>query len=163
MKYAICCCHNCHKLYAMANGNMLYTIYNVQYVICNLSVSFVKYLGNNCLSSLIFFTFETLPYTFILGYWLKFYGFLFIWVLWGVFWVLKSSWFVWKILKLILLMHEFLTRKTAPCKVSYLCHVLNFPFHSKESLPIGSIIRRSVLYVRLRWNRSTLKDIINAR
>ena len=57
-----------HKLYAMANGNMLYTIYNVQYVICNLSVSFVKYLSNNSLSSLIFFTFETLPYTFILGY-----------------------------------------------------------------------------------------------
>ena len=25
-------------VYAMANGNMLYTIYNVQYVICNLSV-----------------------------------------------------------------------------------------------------------------------------
>ena len=74
-----------HKLYAMANGNMLYTIYNVQYVICNLSVSFVKYLGNNCLSSLIFFTFETLPYTFILGYWLKFYGLFFTWVLWGVF------------------------------------------------------------------------------
>ena len=74
MQYAICCCHNCHKLYAMANGNMLYTIYNVQYVICNLSVSFVKYLSNNSLSSLIFFTFETLPYTFILGYWLKLYG-----------------------------------------------------------------------------------------
>jgi hypothetical protein len=39
-------------------------------------------------------------------------------------------------LKLILLMHEYLTRKREPCKVSYLCHVLNFPFHSKESFPI---------------------------
>ena len=77
----------------------------------------------------------------------------------------KFTFFLWKILKLILLMHEFLTRKTAPCKVSYLSHVLllNFPFHSKESFPIGSIIRRSVLYVRLRWNRSNLKDKIYAR
>ena len=97
MQYAICCCHNYHKLYAMENGNMLFTIYNVQYLICNLSVSFVKYLINNCLSSLIFFTFETLLYTFISGYWLKFHGLFFTLVLCGVFQVLKSSLFLWKL------------------------------------------------------------------
>ena len=97
MQYAICCCHNYHKLYAMENGNMLFTIYNVQYLICNLSVSFVKYLINNCLSSLIFFTFETLLYTFISGYWLKFHGLFFTLVLCGVFQVLKSFLFLWKL------------------------------------------------------------------
>ena len=60
MQYTICCSHNVifNKLYAIADGNMLYTIYNVQYVIWNPSVSCVKYCG--------FLNFETIPYTFIL-------------------------------------------------------------------------------------------------
>ena len=79
------------------------------------------------------------------------------------FWGLIQTCYFLKMLKPKLLMHEFLTWKRAPCKVTFLCHVLNFLFHSKESFPIGSITRRSVLYVRLRWNRSSLKDINNTR
>ena len=47
MQCAICCSHNVifNTLYAIANGNMLYTIYNVQFVICNPSVSCVRYFG----------------------------------------------------------------------------------------------------------------------
>jgi hypothetical protein len=69
MQYTICTikyCHNviCNKLYAMANGNMLYSIDNTQYGIWNIqSFNFNFRISKpNCLSLLIF---VTLPYTFI--------------------------------------------------------------------------------------------------
>ena len=50
---------------------------------------------------------------------------------------------------ILLLIHEFVTWNRAPCKVTHLSHVLNFPFCSKER--------------RLRWERCSLKDINYAR
>ena len=52
IQYTICdikYCHNviCIKLCAMDNSNMLYSIDNVQYGICNLSISIVKYISLN--------------------------------------------------------------------------------------------------------------------
>ena len=141
---------------------MLYTIYNVQFVICNPSVSCVNILES--MSVIIHF----------LQFWINSIHFYFRTnksKCYEEYFSFKSSLYFWgpytnmlfflQILTPILLMHEFLTWKRAPCKVTFLCHVLNFLFHSKESFPIESSTRSSVLYVRLRWNRSSLKDINN--
>jgi hypothetical protein len=45
LKYLERCNKHDMMQYEMANGNMLHTIYNVQYVICNLSAYFFIFLA----------------------------------------------------------------------------------------------------------------------